>query len=238
MIRDMEVVILCGGKGTRMGEAARYIPKPLIKIGQKPILWHILNYYSSWGINNFILCLGYKGHKIRQYFSNNKKWNITFVDTGLGTNTGGRIKKVKKYIKRETFFATYGDGVSDINLVKLLKYHKEKGKIATVTAVRPMSQFGVMVLNNDASIKKFEEKPRLDHWVNGGFFVFEKGIFSYLSGENDILEKGPFEKLAKNNDIVAYKHAGFWKCMDTYKDNLELNNMYESGKAVWANWRR
>lgn len=237
ILSNIEVVILCGGKGTRMGESTKFIPKPMIKIGRKPILWHIMKIYSYWGFNNFILCLGYKGNKIKEYFRDSKKWNISFVDTGLYTNTGGRIKKIEKYIKGKTFFATYGDGLSDVNLYKLFKYHKEKNRVATLTAVKPLSQFGIMELRADGLVTKFKEKPTLDYWVNGGFFVFEKDIFSSL-GENDVLEKEPFIKLIKKNNIAAYKHKGFWECMDTYKDNLELNNMWKTRKARWAIWRR
>lgn len=235
---EIQVVILCGGRGTRMGDAARFIPKPMIKIGNKPILWHIMKIYSCWGFKNFILCLGFKGNKIREYFKNKKEWNIKFIDTGLNTNTGGRIRKIQRYIKTDTFFVTYGDGLSDINLKRLLKFHKKKNKIATLTAVRPSSQFGIIELDGNSDlVTKFNEKPILDHWINGGFFVFEKEIFLYLNYD-DILEKEPFTKLAKIKNLIAYQHKGFWECMDTYKDNLELNKMWKNGQAKWAVWRK
>jgi len=237
MKQDIPVVILCGGRGTRMGQDARFIPKPMIKIGKKPILWHVMKIYSWWGFNNFILCLGYKGNKIREYFKNNKNWKITFVETGLNTNTGGRIKKIERYIKTDSFFATYGDGLSNVNIVKLLSYHRKIGKIATLTAFRPSSQFGILELGQNLLVSRFKEKPVLDHWINGGFFVFERKIFRYL-GENDVLEKVPFIKLSRSNNLVAFQHKGFWECMDTYKDNIELNKMWKKDKAQWAFWRR
>ena len=233
-----------------------------MEIGGKPILWHIMKYYSYWGFNDFILCLGYLGNKIKEYFvnfeewkhsdfmlkfgsegkeieiysKNTETWNIIFADTGLETNTRGRIKKIEKYIEEDEIFVTYGDGLANINLIELLNYHKNHGKIATITCVKPLSQFGIVDINAENIITKMSEKPRMVQWVNGGFFVFNRKIFSYLS-ENDILEKEPFERLAKEGNLVAYKFEGFWQCMDTYKDVQMLNELWYSGKAPWKLWR-
>lgn len=232
----MQVVILCGGKGTRMGDDE--LPKPLFVIGDKPILWHIMRIYAHYGFKNFVLCLGYKGSKIKSYFSGIKEWKIKFVDTGLNTNTGGRIKKAKDYIKGECFFATYGDGLADIDLYKLLDFYKTHNKIATLTAVKPFSSFGIVGIDAHANtVTHFEEKPILDHWINGGFFVFHKDVFKYIK-DNDILEKDTFTRIVKDRNLVAYKHEGFWECMDTYKDNLRLNQLWKEGKAPWAIWKK
>lgn len=230
----MKTVILCGGKGTRLIEKTELIPKPLVEIGSKPILWHLMKIYSHYGYNDFILCLGYKGEKIIEYFKKNpeKGWKIEFADTGLETNTGGRIKKIEKYVDSDDFFCTYADGLSDLNLKSLYEFHKKKNKVATITAVNPLSQFGILDLNSEDEIIEFEEKPKLDHWINGGFFVFKREIFDYLT-EEDFLEKRPFELLAKERKITAYKFKGFWKCMDTYKDNQVMNDLWESKKAPW-----
>jgi len=231
----MKTVILCGGEGTRLREHTNSIPKPMVIIGDKPILWHIMKIYTHYGFNDFILCLGYKGDVIKDYFKNDEDWNVTFADTGLKTNTGGRIKRVEKYIEDDTFFVTYGDGLSDIDLNDLLEYHKSKNKVATLTAVKPLSPFGMLEIDSNNMVTDFKEKPILDHWINGGFFVFDVGVFDYI-GENDVLENEVFERLAKDNNLSAYKHTGFWECMDTYKDNLELNRMWESNQARWAVW--
>jgi len=235
MTKAMQVVILCGGKGTRMGHHTRFLPKPLIKIGQRPILWHIMKIYSFYGFNRFVLCLGYKKQNIEEYFSHTRGWHITFVDTGLSTNTGGRIKRIEKYIETDNFLATYGDGVADVNINRLIQFHNKNKKIATLTAVKPRSQFGIMDIEPDNRVKDFHEKPVLTHWVNGGFFVFNRRIFKYL-GKDDILERKPFYQLSKDKELVAYKHHGFWECMDTYKDNLELNQAWKSAAAPWALW--
>lgn len=227
----MKVVILCGGKGTRMGNDE--LPKALFPIGGKPILWHIMKTYSRHGFNDFVLCLGYKGDKIKTYFKKIKDWKITFVDTGLNTNTGGRIKKIENLIKDDLFFATYGDGLANINLNKLLKFHRAHKKFSTITVARPLSQFGIVgVDSHTCRVTHFEEKPILDHWINGGFFVFDKKVFKYLR-KNDVLEKQSFARLLKDNQIVAFKHKGFWKCMDTYKDNLVFNELWNKGNAPW-----
>lgn len=231
----MKVVILCGGRGLRMGIHSEQIPKPMAKIGNKPILWHIMEIYSYYGFNEFILCLGYKGEKIKDYFKNSRDWDIIFADTDLNTNTGGRIKRIEKYIKDDVFFATYGDGLSDINLTSLLKYHRLKGKTATVTVVKPLSPFGMVQIDSDNLITEFREKPILDYWINGGFFVFNSDIFEYIE-RNDTLEKEVFERLVKDKQLCAYKHKGFWRCMDSYKDKLDLDEMLKKGETGWVIW--
>lgn len=202
------------------------------------MLWHIMKSYESFGFRDFILLLGYKKEKIIKYFRGYKEWNITFLDTGLNTNTGGRIKKARELIKNDIFFATYGDGLSDINLKSLLTFHKRHGKIATLTSVRPPSQFGIMGIDSHTNtVTHFQEKPKTDHWVNGGFFVFNRGFFKYLK-DKDVLERDTFFKLVKDKNLVAYKHRSFWECMDTYKDNLRLNELWNSGRAPWAVWHK
>jgi glucose-1-phosphate cytidylyltransferase len=230
----MKTVILCGGKGTRMKEFTNSIPKPMVCVGDKPILWHIMKIYSHFGFNEFVLCLGYKGEKIKEYFRESE-WDIIFAETGENTNTGGRIKRIEKYIGEDNFFATYGDGLANIDLQKLLDFHLGHGKMATLTAVQPYSQFGILEMDKNGTILDFKEKPKLDNWINGGFFVFNSRIFEYL-GENDILEKAPFERLAAEKQLMAYKHGSFWECMDTYKDNVELNEMWTGNNAKWAVW--
>ncbi|OGQ46303.1 MAG: glucose-1-phosphate cytidylyltransferase [Deltaproteobacteria bacterium RIFCSPLOWO2_02_FULL_46_8] len=233
----MKTVILCGGEGTRLRELTESIPKPFVEIGGKPILWHIMKIYSHYGFNEFILCLGYKGNLIEEYFRKNKEkeWDIVFADTGLKTNTGGRIKKIENYIKDELFFATYGDGLADINLKALLQFHKKKNKMATITCVNPVSQFGVIEIDSDDLITKFSEKPPLTQWINGGFFIFNKGIFDFIR-EEDVLEKKPFEILAARGEVAAYKLKGFWDCMDTFKDMQLLNRLWEQNEAPWKIW--
>ena len=234
----MKVVILCGGKGERLREHTEAIPKPLIEIGNKPILWHIMKIYSHYGFNDFVLCLGYKAEKIEEYFKNNnkEKWNIEFADTGLETNTGGRIKKIEKYIKDENFFATYGDGLSDINIKELFDFHKKMKKTATMTCIALRSNFGIVDIDGNNLISGFKEKPFMNMWINGGFFVFKRKIFDYLD-EDSILEGKPMENLAKNNQLAAYKYKGFWECMDTYKDTRMLNQMHDNNQAKWMVWQ-
>ncbi|MFH1888570.1 MAG: sugar phosphate nucleotidyltransferase [Candidatus Omnitrophota bacterium] len=235
-VTDIQTVILCGGKGARMG--FQDIPKPMFGIGERPILWHIMNIYAHYGFNDFILSLGYKKEIIKEYFRDYHEWHICFADTGLDTNTGGRIKKVERFIKGDTFFVTYGDGLSNINLNALLDFHKRHKKIATLASVRPYSQFGVMSIDaHTGVVTNFQEKPVLDHWINGGFFVFNREVFRYLK-VTDILESDTFSRLVKDKNLVAYKHAGFWECMDTYKDNLRLNQLWKAGNAPWAVWRK
>jgi glucose-1-phosphate cytidylyltransferase len=233
----MKVVILCGGKGLRYKEYTHAAPKPLVPVGERPILWHIMRYYEHFGFRNFVLCLGYLGNEIKTYFNggDHRKWNIVFADTGLDTNTGGRIKKIERYIQEETFLATYGDGLSDLDLDELLAFHRSRKRLATITTVRPHSTFGLVHIDAEGLVQSFDEKPVLDHWINGGFFVFQRGVFKYLK-EDDILEKRPFVKLAEDGQMAAFKHKGFWKCMDTYKDHLELNDLWDKGRSPWAKW--
>lgn len=234
----MKVVILCGGQGTRLKEKTDSIPKPLVEIGGRPILWHIMKIYSAWGFSNFVLCLGYKGAMIKDHFAQNGEgWNIEFADTGEATQTGGRIKKIEPLIDSQTFMATYGDGVADIDLTKLLAFHRSHGKTGTVTTVRPPSQFGLLQFDAQGRVNKFQEKPQTDQWINGGFFVFEKEFFKYLGGETSILEKEPLENLAHDGGLFAYQHHSFWKCMDTYKDTIALNELWKGGSAPWKIWK-
>lgn len=213
------------------------VPKSLFPVGDKPILWHIMSIYAYYGFKDFVLCLGYQGSKIRGYFKKLRNWKIEFIDTGLETNTGGRIKKIKDHIEDDCFLATYGDGLADVNIKELVAFHASRNKPATITAVRPYSPFGIVGIDaHSDSVTHFEEKPRLDHWINGGFFVFNREIFRYLH-DNDILEKDTFGRLVEDKKLNAYKHNGFWECMDTYKDNLRLNHLWARGKAPWAIWK-
>lgn len=233
----MQVVILCGGKGTRMGKDLQGLPKALIPVGDKPIIWHIMKYYTHFGFNDFILCLGYKGKDIKRYLFKDKEFKIKFLDTGLDTNTGGRIKKAQNFINTDVFLATYGDGLADINLKELLKFHSAHKKTATLAAVRPRAAFGIVGIDSNTDIvTHFDEKPLLDHWINGGFFIFNRDIFKHIK-EKDILEKQSFSRLVAQRELAAYKHSGFWECMDTYKDNLKLNELWLSAKAPWKLWR-
>lgn len=257
----MEAVILAGGLGTRISEETTNKPKPMVEIGSKPILWHILKIYSSFGINDFIICCGYKGYLIKEYFSNyflhlsdvtinmhdnnmvfhNKKaepWSITLIDTGQNTMTGGRLKRVEKYIKEDTFCFTYGDGLSDINIKSLIDFHKKNGREATVTAVRPRGRFGALNINSDSAIvKSFQEKPDGDGaWINGGFFVLEKSVIDHIDGDETVWEHEPLNKLTDKNQLIAYQHKGFWQPMDTLRDKLILENLWQNNKAPWRNW--
>ena len=233
---NIQTVILCGGKGLRLGADRK--PKSLFSIGEKPILWHIMKIYAFYGFKDFILCLGYEGEKIRRYFKDIKNWHITFADTGIETNTGGRLVQIEKYIRNDCFFATYGDGLADINLSRLHKFHKRQGKIATITVVRPHLPFGIVDIDGRSSrVKDFKEKPLSGHWINGGFFVFNNKVFKYLN-KADSLEKDTFTRLLKDREISACKHKGFWECMDTYKDNLRLNELWSKNRAPWALWKK
>lgn len=236
-MEPIKTVILCGGEGTRLNELTESIPKPLVEIGGKPILWYIMKIYAHFGFKKFVLCLGYKGHLIEEYFTKNREagWEIVFADTGLKTNTGGRIKKIEKYIDEGSFFATYGDGLADINLNSLLAFHRKRGKIATVTCVNPVSQFGVVETDENDLIVRFREKPRVSQWINGGFFVLDRRIFDFLN-EEDVLEQRPFERLADQKEIVAYRFEGFWDCMDTFKDMQMLNKLWNENRAPWKIW--
>jgi glucose-1-phosphate cytidylyltransferase len=234
-IEDMSLVILCGGKGTRMGNINELIPKPLIKIGDMPVLWHIMKYYSVFGIRRFILCTGYLKEQIEGFTKSIGYWDVACVDTGEETNTGGRIKRVEDCINSDLFMATYGDGLSDIDLNKLLEHHRNSNIIATLTAVQPINQFGIVEFNSRSIVTKFIEKPKADFWINGGFFVFNKEIFNFIK-DNDILEKDVFNSLVVKGGLSAFLHNGFWQCMDTYKDNIFLNEIWNSGEAKWKIW--
>ena len=222
----MKVVILAGGRGTRISEYTRSIPKPMVKIGSFPIIVHIMKLYAKYGYDNFYVALGYKGQIIKDYFKKNRfKWKINLIDTGKNTMTGGRLKRLSKYLKDETFMLTYGDGVSDINLKRLVSFHKRNLKTVTLTAVRPPARFGVIKLQGN-NVKYFKEKSNIDEgWINGGFFIIEPKFLKYLKNDKTFLEKNPLEKVAKNKNLIAYKHTGFWQCMDTVRDKeiLEKN---------------
>ena len=221
-----KVVILAGGFGTRISDYTKKIPKPMIKINNKPILVHIMEHYVKFGFDEFYIALGYKGNVIRQYFKKKKyKWNINLIDTGLNTMTGGRLKRLKKYLKKETFFLTYGDGLSDINIKKLLRFHKKNNKLVTLTAVRPPARFGAIKLSRN-KVKVFKEKDIMDEgWINGGFFVMEPKFLNYIKNDNTFLEKEPLEKVSKNGQLFAFKHEGFWQCMDTKRDKDKLEKI-------------
>ena len=258
----MKTVILCGGRGTRLGEHGVNVPKALIDIGGRPLLWHLLKLYAAHGLNDFVLCLGYLGETIKRYFIERHwldhdftlelkasgetqlqkharardDWRIAFVDTGHDTNTGGRIKRIQSYIGAdETFCVTYGDGLADVDLPALLAFHHAHGKLATLTAVHPRSNFGILKLAANDAVTEFEEKPVLREWINGGFFVFNQGIFDYLD-ENSVLEREPLERLSRAGELMAFQHSGFWKCLDTYKDNVEFNQLWDDGQAGWKVW--
>lgn len=215
----MKAVILAGGLGTRMSELTQTIPKPMVQVLKKPIIIYIMEQYYKYGVNEFYVALGYKGQVIKKFFKRNKyPWKVNLVDTGQNTMTGGRLKRLQKYLENERFLLTYGDGISDVNIKKLINFHKKKGGIATVTAVRPPARFGVIEINN-GKVKYFREKSKLDQgWINGGFFVFEPEIFKYIQSDNTFLEKEPMEKLSQKKKLVAYKHNKFWQCIDTKRD--------------------
>jgi len=257
--KNCKVVILAGGFGTRLKEETGIIPKPLVTIGGKPILWHIMKIYSKYGFNDFIIAGGYKVEEIKTYFINfilmnndfkidlkdnkiglisNKKelFSVTIMDTGLNTLTGGRIKRLRGLIGNNRFMVTYGDGVADININQLMEFHKAQGKIATVTGVRPSSRFGELNIKENL-VTSFEEKPQVsESYINGGFFVFEPSIFDYLEGDSISLERAPLEKLSREGNLAIYKHDGFWRCMDTYKDMEELENLWNNNQAKWKIW--
>tara|TARA_B110000014_G_C19907559_1_gene469574 strand:+ start:13 stop:777 length:765 start_codon:yes stop_codon:yes gene_type:complete len=253
----MNTVILCGGLGTRLSEETKLKPKPMVEIGGKPILWHIMKIYHKYNFNKFSLALGYKGEMIKDYFLNYhsrqsdfevdlkngsikyKKefpvnFNISMIDTGQNTMTGGRLLRLKKELKdKGTFMLTYGDGVSNVNINSLIDFHKSHGKIATITAVRPPVRFGKLIID-DNKITQFQEKPKGgEGWINGGFFVFESEIFDYLENDSTFLERDPLENLSKDNQLMAYKHNGYWQCMDTIRDKINLEDLWNSGNAPW-----
>jgi len=231
----MKIVILCGGKGTRLSEETIKIPKPMVKIGTKPILIHIMNFYKLYGFNDFILAVGYKQNIIRDYFKKNKNFKmVRVVNTGQNTLTGGRLLRLKKYFnKNENFMLTYGDGVTNLNLKNLIKFHRKNNKIATVTAVKPPVKFGELKIKKSL-VKQFEEKPQSSAgWINGGFFVLNSKIFKYIKNDSTMLEREPLKKLVKLKQLVAYKHSGFWKCMDTLRDKILLNQILKKKKLTW-----
>ena len=257
----MKVVLLAGGFGTRISEESQLIPKPMIEIGGKPILWHIMKYYSSFGFNEFIICCGYKQHVIKEWFANYylhnsditldftkgnemtvhnnvaEPWKVTMIDTGLNTMTGGRIKRIQPYVGNEPFMLTYGDGVSNVDLNALVKFHQEHGKIATMTAVNVGQQFGVLEIDKDGTINKFREKNDSDGGViNAGYMVLNPEIFDYIDGDDTVFEKKPLETVAAEGQLKAYMHKGFWKCMDTQRDKEQLEKMIASGEAPWMVW--
>ena len=233
----MKAVILAGGFGTRISEESHLIPKPMIEIGGKPILWHIMKIYSAYKIDDFVICLGYRGEKIKKYFGqfDSKLWNIQLVDTGLDTMTGGRLKRIQDKID-DTFCVTYGDGLSDINLNDLILFHKEKRSLATLTAIHPPERFGVLNLSGDYVTQFHEKHAGESSWINGGFFVFEPEIFDYLQNDSTVLEKAPLETLAKEQKLSAFKHNGFWHPMDTLRDKKHLEDLWTSEKAPWKTW--
>ena len=233
----MKAVILAGGYGTRISEESDLIPKPLIEIGGKPILWHIMKIYLAHKIDDFVICLGYKGEKIKEYFEqfDSKLWNVQLIDTGLDTMTGGRLKRIQDKID-DTFCVTYGDGVSDVNLNNLISFHKEKKSLATLTAIHPPERFGVLNLSGDYVTQFHEKHAGESSWINGGFFVFEPEIFDYLQDDSTILERMPLETLAKEQKLTAFKHNGFWHPMDTQRDKKHLEKLWASGKAPWKIW--
>jgi glucose-1-phosphate cytidylyltransferase len=258
----MKVVILAGGLGTRISEETTIKPKPMIEIGGKPIIWHIMKIYSNYGFNDFVVCLGYKGHLIKEYFinyflynsditveleknvvdvhfTNAESFKVTLVDTGLDTNTAGRIKRIQKHVKDETFMLTYGDGVSDLNIKDLVNFHKSSGKLATLTSIQLPGRFGNIETTEKGIVTRFQEKPEGDGvWINGGFFVLEPGIFKYLEGNVDPIqwEKKPLVEIANDGQLAAFKHNGFWKCMDAMRDKIELEDLWNSNNAPWKIW--
>lgn len=257
----MKVVILAGGFGTRISEETGVRPKPMVEIGNMPIIWHIMKIYSSFGLNDFVICLGYKGYIIKEFFAsyslktadvtfdfrknrteylqdNTEPWRVTLLETGLDSMTGGRIKRAKPYVDNETFCLTYGDGLSDVNILKLIEFHKEQKTLATLTAVQPPGRFGAFTLDAEQSkVNAFKEKPQGDGaWINGGFFVLEPGVFEYIEDDLTVWEQKPMEKLADNGQLSAYRHNGFWHSMDTLRDKMNLENLWISGRAKWKNW--
>jgi glucose-1-phosphate cytidylyltransferase len=257
----MKVVILAGGLGTRLSEETDLKPKPMVEIGQKPILWHIMKIYSSYGINDFIICCGYKGYLIKEYFANYflhmsdvtfdmkdnsvsvrqnnaEPWSVTLVDTGEKTMTGGRLKRVHEYVKdEESFCFTYGDGVIDSNITDLIKYHNSQGKLATVTAVRPPGRYGALNIKKSGIVESFQEKPDGDgSWINGGFFVLSPKVVEHISDDKTLWEDEPLEKLISLKQLSAYKHHGFWQPMDTLRDKNQLNNLWDKNIAPWKSW--
>ena len=260
----MKTIILCGGQGTRLREETEYRPKPLVEVGGRPILWHIMKLYDFYGFRDFALALGYRGNMIKEYFLNYEAMNndfsinlghrhtveyhdaheeqdfrVTLADTGLDSLTGSRVARLKRYVEDDTFMVTYGDGLSDVNIAKVLEYHRSHGKLATVTTVKPSSRFGILELNDQNAVVDFAEKPQLDGWINAGFFIFQREVFDYLSTDvSCILEREPLEALAIDQLLMAYQHAGFFFAMDTYREYLQLQELWNAHQAPWAVWRK
>jgi glucose-1-phosphate cytidylyltransferase len=258
----MKVVILAGGLGTRLTEETTVRPKPMVEIGGKPMLWHIMKIYESYGYNDFVICLGYKGHIIKEYFinyylynsditvelgsnkmdihyTNSESFKVTLVDTGVETNTAGRIKKIQKYVGNETFMLTYGDGVSNVNIDELVRYHKQHQKLVTLTSIQLPGRYGTLEITDDGLVSHFQEKADDDGiWINGGFFVMEPGIFKYLQGDVETVqwEKGPLIQIAQDKQLSAYRHFDFWKCMDALRDKIELEELWQSATPPWKIW--
>jgi glucose-1-phosphate cytidylyltransferase len=256
----MKAVLLAGGLGTRMRDETDFRPKPMVEIGGRPVLWHIMKVLSHQGVHDFVVCTGYKSEYIKNYFTNygsvnndftvtlgepgniayhgahdESHWTVTVADTGEATMTGGRIKRIKRYVEGERFLATYGDGIADVNLEKLLAFHQSHGKIATMTATQPLSRFGVLDLEPDGTVRQFKEKPQVDDWINIGYFIFEPGVFDYIDGDESVLEEGPLRRLAEDGQIAAYRHSGFWEPMDTQREAILLNGLWAKG-APWKIW--
>lgn len=260
-MEKIKVAILAGGVGSRLSEETQVKPKPMVEIGGRPILWHIMQHYASSGFNDFFVALGYKGEYIKKYFvdycslegnlaiglkegtvnqsgSNSPDWNVNLIDTGVSTLTGGRIKRLQPHIGNERFMLTWGDGVADVDLDKLLEFHKSHGKLATVTAVRPTARFGHMEFDGD-KVLEFSEKPQAaEGWINGAFFVLEPEIFDFIQGDQTQWEKEPMERLASEGQLMAYRHPGFWQCMDTLRDKQLLESLWQKGNAPWATWKK
>ena len=257
----MKVLILAGGKGTRLSEETDARPKPMVEIGGQPILWHIMKIYSQFGFNDFVILLGYKGYVIKEYFARyflhrsnitidlasnkttihdnaSEPWKITLLDTGLESMTGGRVKRAQPFVGQEPFMLTYGDGVANVNIKELVAHHRSHGRLMTMTAVQPDGRFGTFEADPRGEVKRFLEKPKGDgSWISGGFFVCEPKVFDYITdGDPTVLEKGPMETLARDHQLRTYEHPGFWKCMDTLRDKLELNEMWDKGRARWKTW--
>jgi len=256
----MKVVLLAGGLGTRLSEETSVRPKPMVEIGGKPILWHIMKIYSRFGFNDFIICLGFKGYMIKEYFSNYflhmsdvtfdmrtnsmevhqqnaEPWRVTLVDTGQESMTGGRVRRVANYLDNKPFMLTYGDGVANVDVAALVECHKRHGRLATVTSVQPMGRFGALDLGTDNSVLGFQEKPKGDgSWINGGFFVLDPRVLDRLVGDSTVFEKEPLESLARDGELVAYKHDGFWQPMDTLRDKNHLEDLWSTGNAPWKVW--
>jgi glucose-1-phosphate cytidylyltransferase len=255
-----KVVLLCGGRGTRLQEETEYRPKPMVEVGGRPVLWHIMKLFAHHGLNRFVICVGYRGEMIKDYFLDYEAWSndftltlgepgsvafhdghtetgweVTVADTGDETQTGGRVKRIERYLDGDTFMVTYGDGLSDVDLTKLLAFHRGHGKLATITTTRPLSRFGIVDMDENQVVRRFREKPQGDDWVSSGFFVFQREFLEYLDADC-ILERAPLERLASEGELVAYQHDGFWQPMDTYREMLMLSEMWETGKAPWAVW--